>query len=498
MADGNIAKIKLKSLMRELEVGTDDLAKMLTAIGISETKSSIDSKISRGKFSAEFFLKCLVAMNITEIEVEKLMDGSSLASVSNFEDKSASKKQFYTDSRTGVRYLSQDADSPNYAPTVVSLFSGAGGFDIGLEQAGFQTIACIDFDADCRETLEDNRPEWLVIDGDAYDRKFGTAQRVKGDIRSISADEVLQAVGKKPGEVDLVVGGAPCQPFSNMGKKHGKNDETNGDLFLHFVRFIEDIKPKAFIFENVVGITQGRHKEVISYMKDQFKGMKFGISHAVLNAANYGVPQRRKRFFLVGIKDADCPAFPCPTHFKSEKSWRVFTSSFDTAPQHLPAPWKTVADAFSGIPTDRRTWPDYVGMGVSEVVAKRMKYVGVGQNFKVVPLELLPNCWKSGKHLGSDTFGRLDPNQPSVTIRTAAYNPSKGRYIHPYEDRGLDTVEMAALQDFPPEWRFQCKGRKKVTLASGGKQIGNAVPPGLAKALGLAIKSQMLSPTSPV
>jgi DNA (cytosine-5)-methyltransferase 1 len=491
MSDKTNAKAKLKSLMRELEVGTSDLATMLNSVGVAETKASVDSKISRGKFSADFFLECLRVLNITELEVEELLDRSEAAAFVNSNHKIAPPKKVITDSRTGVRYLSPSTQAPDIRPTVVSLFSGAGGFDIGLEQAGFQTLACIDFDADCRETLENNRPDWLVIDGALYDQKFGAADRVKGDIRSISTSEVLGAIDRRAGEVDLVVGGAPCQPFSNMGKKHGQNDERNGDLFLDFVRFVRDLQPKAFIFENVVGITQARHREVISYMKEQFQGMDFGISHAVLNAANYGVPQRRERFFLVGVKASSSPAFPFPTHFKSEKSWKTFTSGFDFIPEDVPAPWKTVADAFDSIPAERRTWSDYVGMGVSDVVADRMKYVGVGQNFKVVPQEMLPNCWKSGKHLGSDTFGRLDPNQPSVTIRTAAYNPSKGRYIHPFEDRGLDTVEMASLQDFPSDWHFHCRGRKKVTLVSGGKQIGNAVPPGLAKAIGLAIKAQI-------
>ena len=120
-----------------------------------------------------------------------------------------------------------------------------------------------------------------------------------------------------------------------------------------------------------------------------------------------------------------------------------------------------------------------------------MKLIEQGQNFKVLPFDMRPNCWKNGKHQGADTFGRLVADYPSVTIRTAAYNPAKGRYIHPFENRGLSTIEMAMLQDFPLEWIFRCHGREQVTLVSGGRQIGNAVPPGLAKALGLAIKKQM-------
>ena len=127
-------------------------------------------------------------------------------------------------------------------------------------------------------------------------------------------------------------------------------------------------------------------------------------------------------------------------------------------------------------------------MNISQVVQDRMALIRQGQNFKVLPMDMRPNCWKEGRHQGQDTFGRLRADRPSVTIRTAAYNPAKGMYIHPYENRGLSSHEMAALQSFPPEWEFKCEGMKKVTLVSVGKQIGNAVPPLMAKAIGLAVR----------
>jgi DNA (cytosine-5)-methyltransferase 1 len=130
-------------------------------------------------------------------------------------------------------------------------------------------------------------------------------------------------------------------------------------------------------------------------------------------------------------------------------------------------------------------------MNVADFVVDRMKLIKQGQNFKALPMEMRPNCWKNGKHQGNDTFGRLIADLPSVTIRTAAYNPAKGMYIHPFENRGLSTIEMAALQSFPFDWYFKSKGREKVTLVSGGKQIGNAVPPVLAQVLGAAIKKQI-------
>ena len=378
--------------------------------------------------------------------------------------------------------------------TVVSLFSGAGGFDLGLEMAGFKTVACIENDEHCRETIRFNRPEWILIEDDRYISVDGKmSKRIPGDIRDIDADEVLFKTGLKKGECSLIVGGAPCQPFSNIGKKLGKDDERNGDLFLSFVRFIKGIEPKSFIFENVTGITQSKHNEVIEYMLEKLSGLGYSISYGIVNAAHYGVPQKRERFFLIGLKGSDVPAFPLPTHFKQDlKLWKQYLTE-NKLPQTLPmlCKWNTVGDTFKLLNQNRNLRDDYAILNVSEKVIERMKYISQGQNFKVVPTSLLPECWKSGKHQGSDTFGRMIEDEPSNTIRTAAYNPSKGMYIHPTENRGLDSLEIAALQTFPEEWYFKCKGRKKVTLVSVGKQIGNAVPPLLAKALGIALKKQL-------
>jgi DNA (cytosine-5)-methyltransferase 1 len=375
--------------------------------------------------------------------------------------------------------------------TVISLFSGAGGLDIGLEQAGFHTIACIENDINCRATLKFNRPDWNVFEESVKIESGKIITREPGDIRDIAVDEILNHVGLKKGQVTLVVGGAPCQPFSNMGKKEGLEDKKNGDLFQEFVRMVKGIQPEAFIFENVAGITQNKHAFVLDYMIKNFEGTGYGISHSILNSANYGVPQRRERFFLIGIKDSKNPAFPLPTHMKDIKSWETFTKDLNKIPKYIPESWVTVKDAFNRLPKNPEKREDFALMNISEKVVTRMKLIKQGENFKVLPSELRPDCWKSGKHQGNDTFGRLIADLPSVTIRTAAYNPAKGMYIHPFENRGLSTIEMAILQDFPLSWIFKHHGRGRVTLASGGKQIGNAVPPGLARAIGLSIKKQL-------
>lgn len=404
------------------------------------------------------------------------------------------KNMQYTNTKTGVNYIdihNSDITTNGQRKSVVSLFSGAGGLDIGLEQAGFSTVVCVENDINCRETLRYNKPEWKLFESPVWIGNGIMKEREPGDIRTIDTDELLSFAGLKKGQTDLVVGGAPCQPFSNIGKKQGQADEKNGDLFLEFVRMVKGIQPKAFIFENVAGITQGRHSGVLEYMYSQFEGEGYGISNTKLNAADYGVPQRRKRFFLVGIKGIEKPAFPLPTHNRNSKVWEKFVSELNSKPLYNPEDWITVREAFSRIPKSAVKRPDFAVMNISPKVVKRMTKIKQGENFKVLPTDMRPNCWKNGKHQGQDTFGRLVADLPSVTIRTAAYNPAKGRYIHPFENRGLSTIEMAMLQDFPQEWIFRCLGREKITLVSGGRQIGNAVPPGLARALGMAMKIQI-------
>ncbi len=396
--------------------------------------------------------------------------------------------------KTGLNYIQisdNDANLNGMDYTVVSLFSGAGGLDIGLEQAGFRTAVCVENDLNCRMTLRHNRPEWLLFDKSTKMVDGAITTREPGDIRQIEVEELLDFAGLKKGKVALVVGGAPCQPFSNIGKKQGEQDEKNGDLFLEFVRMVKGIQPEAFIFENVAGIIQSKHSNVLQYMFEQFEGSGYGLAYSLVNAANYGVPQRRERFILIGIKDVKAPAFPLPTHMKDQVAWKNFVKELDQIPSTLPKNWVSVKEAFAKLPLGYEQRSDYAVMNISDVVKHRMTYINQGKNFKVLPMELRPNCWKTGKHQGNDTFGRLIADLPSVTIRTAAYNPAKGMYIHPFENRGLDTIEMAVLQDFPLDWEYKTSGRDKVTLVSGGKQIGNAVPPGLARALGLAIRKQI-------
>ncbi len=364
---------------------------------------------------------------------------------------------------------------------MISLFTGAGGMEIGLERVGFKTAICVEIDEDCRETLRINRPNWRIFEDDC--------DRIPGDIRSISPEELFVEAKLAPGNISLISGGAPCQPFSNMGNKRGARDSSNGDLFIEFVKVVRSSRPLGFLFENVAGITQNRHAEVIDYMRHQFDGLGYGISFDILNAADYGVPQQRKRFIMIGLLGKK-PSFPLPTHCRDKAQWEKFTTSLNGTPNRNPSDWITVREAFNGLSPKLLQRRDCLGMKHSDEMKHRMSLIKQGQNFKSLPMGMRPNCWKSGKHQGQDTFGRIEENKPSPTIRTAGYNPTKGKYIHPNENRGLNTMEMATLQTFPNDWKFSTKSGKP-SIVSIGKQIGNAVPPLFSEALGKAIALQL-------
>ncbi len=379
-------------------------------------------------------------------------------------------------------FVAADRKPPQAAKSVVSLFTGCGGMEIGLEAAGFHTAVCVEIDKDCNRTLETNRPQWKRID--------------PGDITDISSADILKAARLNPGQAGLVTAGCPCQPFSTMGKKEGISSDK-GNLFAHFIRVVSDIRPAGFIFENVAGIT--KHSEVLDMIDAMAHRLDYRISARVLIAADYGVPQRRKRLIILGLRDrnrdSNIPAFPWPSHSENpEKITGYYADRGFAIP--VPKTWITVQDCFDGIDYDEVEKMEARGecykMGVSPLMLKRMKCIRpyTRDNFKSLPNNLRPPCWmpdKDGKlrHQGNDTFGRLEFGKAAVTIRTCGYHPMKGRYIHPTLNRGLNTVELARLQGFPAEWRFIGK------MTSVSRQIGNAVPPPLAEALGRAMAFQI-------
>lgn len=365
--------------------------------------------------------------------------------------------------------------------SLISLFTGGGGLDLGLEWAGFQTRCFVEKDKYCIDTIKKNR-NWPLV-GD-------------GDITKISSKDILKVAGLKRGEAALVAGGAPCQPFSNLGKKDGE-ENINGQLYKYFIEVVQDIQPAMFLFENVRGIMQNHHK-VIPFMNSEFGKIGYKLSTALLCAADYGVPQKRFRIFVIGTRSDIDPGFPFPTHAEDPEIAMDYLiqkskeQGVSLSIQNLRK-WVTVGEIFAKIKPYHYTRKDNFTAKLAPHIINMIRHIKPGTKmcWRDLPDELKFNCWKKGNFQGSDNFSRLLYNEPSVTIRTGAVYPAKGRYIHPNHNRGLNTVELAALQSFPLTSDLKSGWFFSGGITSITRQIGNAVPPLLAMRLGQSLISQI-------
>ena len=343
-------------------------------------------------------------------------------------------------------------------PIVVSLFSGAGGLDIGFHKAGFHTVYASDvWDVAC-ETLKKNS---MADDVECI------------DVRKID----FKKLKEKHGEIDCLIGGPPCPPYSQtrhylIGKKDGLEDEKAGFAVPEYFRAVKELEPTIFFFENVDGFTFKTHLEAFDYLKEQAELLGYNITYKVVNAANYGVPQTRKRFICIGVKKVYSPfVFPKETHAdptkKSDKlSWvtcREAIGDFDTITEEekMQRPGSKDYDLFKDIPpgdnylyyTEKRGCKD--------------------PKFK----------WKSRYW----TFLlKLTPDRPSWTIQ-ASFSNNQGPFH--WKNRFLRIDEIKRLQTFPDYYQF-CGDEKEQW-----RQIGNAVPCHLAEVFALKIREDYFNGT---
>ena len=339
----------------------------------------------------------------------------------------------------------------------VSLFSGAGGLDIGLERAGFRAASLNEIDSAFCETLEANR---AIVHQDGFSY-FSDAQILQEDIRNISSDEFFDGC-----DLDLLVGGPPCQAFSSAGKQLSVLD-SRGALVSEFIRVVRDLQPKVFLFENVRGIITARDSSgtpggVIKGIITQLERLGYSVRAALLNAADYGAYQRRVRCFLVGVRSGVCPEFPKPTHSKS--------------PDLLLKPWNTLAQYLhlhADNNKDNFTYP-------SESLHAELVDLPNGTGLKSVGKK---EPTRPGGHWGyrQGTF-IADLDLPARTVTGSASQD----FIRWNGDlRRLTLEEVKGLQGFPTDWIV------KGTKAQQFKQIGNAVPTLLGQVLGELIGSYL-------
>ena len=332
--------------------------------------------------------------------------------------------------------------------TCIELFAGAGGLALGIEKAGFEAIGLIEFDKDAADTLKRNRPEWNVI---------------HDDIANISCLDLEEYFNIKKGELDLLSGGAPCQSFSYAGKRLGLED-ARGTLFYHYAKFLEKLRPKMFLFENVKGLLshdKGRTYQTILEIFEQAGYTIADHQKKVLNAWDYGVAQKRERLITIGIRndlvDKTEFAFPEPHQYK-------------------PVLRDILLDC-----------PESEGSPYSEYKQKIFELVPPGGYWRDIPEEIAKEYMKSCWYMGGGRTGilrRLSLDEPSLAVLTSPSQKQTDR-CHPLEARPFTIRENARCQSFPDEWQF-CG-----SVGQQYKQVGNAVPVNLAYEIALKIRESL-------
>lgn len=340
-------------------------------------------------------------------------------------------------------------------PTI-STFSGAMGMDNGLEKAGFDIRLAVEIEKAMCDTIRLNKPSLPLI----YD-----------DIRNYDGNDLLQRAGLKSGELFLLCGGPPCQAFSTAGKRRGLDDER-GNVFLKFISLVGEMRPKYFLIENVRGLLSASYTppdapsgylaekgSALAYILSQIEEIGYSYSFTLYDAANYGVPQHRERVVIIGSRENyRIPLVP-PTHNEHGTDGLK--------------PWVTLKSAIANL--------ESCTAGV--IPAKRRKFyefLSAGQNWKDLPEALKQEAMGRSYVLQGGKTGfyrRLSWDKPSPTLVTCPTMPAT-ELCHPDEIRPLSIEEYARIQMFPDTWKFSGN------LAAVYKQIGNAVPVGLAEAVG--------------
>jgi DNA (cytosine-5)-methyltransferase 1 len=323
--------------------------------------------------------------------------------------------------------------------TAIDLFCGAGGLTLGLFKAGFKVIAGVENSTIAAETYRANHPKVKLY---------------QCDIRELSAETILSNLNLKPGELDLLAGCPPCQGFSSHGTRNklpSMSDKRN-ELVFEFLRFVEVTLPKTIMLENVPALAKDWR---IAMLRESFAALGYVIDEQfaqIKNAADFGVPQRRRRLLVKASRFGVIPNAKTLEH----------KSTVRDAISHLLSPGES-GDDLHDIKEKR-----------SEKVKKIISHVPKnGGSRSEIPKNLWLECHKRNEGGYRDVYGRMSWDDVAPTITGGCHNPSKGRYLHPDQDRAITLREAALLQTFPEQYKFSlARGKDSVAL-----MIGNALPP---------------------
>lgn len=316
----------------------------------------------------------------------------------------------------------------------VELFAGAGGLALGLEQAGFESKGLVEIDKHACATLRRNRPSWNIIEG---------------DIIKIAEEGIKKHIPNT--EIDLVSGGYPCQAFSYAGKQLGFED-VRGTMFFYFAKIVKELKPKVFLAENVRGLLSHDKGRTLQTMLNVYTEIGYHTEVHLVNAADYGVAQKRERVILIGIRNDLQEKYELP-----QKHDKIVT----------------LKEALKNVPKSE-------GVKYSEKKKAVLDLVPEGGNWRNLPTDIAKKYMGKSYYLGGGKTGiarRMSWDKPCLTLTCAPAQMQTER-CHPDETRPFTVREYARIQGFPDEWIFEGG------IGAKYKQIGNAVPVGLAKAIG--------------
>lgn len=398
-------------------------------------------------------------------------------------------------------------------PKVLDLFSGAGGFSLGFEQAGCKVIAAIEHDKWAADTFKFNHPD---------------SKMLLGDIESFT-DDFIQNEVPTP---DIIIGGPPCQGFSICRKNAGDPKDPRNSLFIEYIRIAKLFMPTILVLENVPNIVRAKNKageKVVDIIRNEFEKLSYHVYSAVLTASDYGVPQMRQRFFLIASKHPLKTPFPKPTHFVSDHEPSTLTENQFVTRHGLtrcPTLWEAISDlpsiearegseqmAYTKIPMNSyqeycrknsEILHNHLAMKHTQRLIDRFSLMKWGDSVADIKDERLKQRKRNGNGAISDApfdqnNRRMHPNKICHTITATFY----GNFVHPYKNRNFTAREGARIQSFPDTYIFLGKPTvvsKKLLLKEGRtgeaylcqySQIGNAVPPLMARVIAQNILTQV-------
>ncbi len=357
---------------------------------------------------------------------------------------------------------------------IVDIFSSAGGISLGFQDGGGEVVVAVEL---CTKSAA------------TYGHNFPAVGIISRDIRTVEQTEIANILNKRINTVFSIIGGPPCQGFSESNKRTRSLENEKNHLHLEFLRFVKDLQPRWFVMENVEGLTTFANGKILKDIIEVAKRLGYNPQYKILNAADFGVPQHRHRVFIIGNNVGIDYKFPEPTYGDGKKPYITVKQAIGD----LPIIENGASEDYFGYRLYGNTLSKYQkemranknGTGKvqgnlvtrnSDLIIERYKHIKPGQNWEAIPEELMGN-YTDRTRCHSGIYYRLKWDEPARTIG----NYRKNMLIHPEQDRGLSVREAARLQSFPDDFEF------KGSIGFQQQQVADAVPPLLAKAVAKSI-----------